>query len=279
MVAALVGSGGCIIEGAVAPDDFARIEKDTRACTLGDKAWNGDFFPKETKRVMGLIGKSPVKAVVQSPLALGAAERILTSEYKCWIGQEYKTFVSKPQLNHTIIFTIAPGARNQELHRDDMIHHNPVRRRTAAEYKIGEDTGVGYFVAGKKATKANGATRFIPGFHLWDQATPPDESLSAYAEIEAEDGFLFLSSCYHGSSANTTTDQERLMYSCFYTKSYLRQEENQYLSVPFDEIKDKYDEPTLELLGYNLSPPFMGWVDMKHPLEFLTGTESFKDLY
>ncbi|CAI6089195.1 unnamed protein product [Clonostachys chloroleuca] len=253
-VAALIVAGGCVLKGVVAQDDLAQIEKDTRACILGDKAWGGDFFPKETKRVMGLIGKSPTftKAIVQSSLAVAAAEKILTS-------------------------TIAPGARNQELHRDDMIHHNPVRQRTAADYKIGDDTGVGYFVAGKKATKDNGVTRFIPGSHLWDQATPPDESLTFYAEMAAGDAFL--SSCYHGGSANKTVDQERLMYSCFYTKGFLRQEENQYLSTPFEAIKKKYDQPTLELLGYNLSPPLMGWVEMKHPLEFLTGRESFKDLY
>ncbi|CAG9997141.1 unnamed protein product [Clonostachys byssicola] len=281
IVAALIVAGGCVLKGAVAQDDLAQIEKDTRICILGDKAWGGDFFPKETKRVMGLIGKSPTftRAIVQSPLAVAAAEKILTSTYSCWVGDEWKTFVSKPQLNNTIIFSIAPGARNQELHRDDMIHHNPVRQRTAADYKIGDDTGVGYFVAGKKATKDNGVTRFIPGSHLWGQTTPPDESLTFYAEIEAGDAFLFLSSCYHGGSANKTADQERLMYSCFYTKGFLRQEENQYLSAPFEAIKGKYDQPTLELLGYNLSPPFMGWVEMKHPLEFLTGTESFKDLY
>ncbi|KAM0545393.1 hypothetical protein ACHAPJ_011377 [Fusarium lateritium] len=281
VVAALIEAGGCILKGAVATEDLAQIENDTRAYIQGDGAWAGDFFPKETKRVMGLVGKSPVftMAIVQHPLALAAAEQILTSTYKCWVGNEWKTFVSKPQLNNTIIFSIAPGAIDQELHRDDMIHHNPVRRRTAAEYKIGEDTGVGYFVAGKKATRENGATRFIPGSHLWAQTTPPNESLTFYAEMDPGDAFIFLSSCFHGGSANQTTNQERLMYSCFYTKGFLRQEENQYLAAPFNAISDKYDQKTMELIGYNLSPPFMGWVDLKHPLEHLQGANSFKDLY
>lgn len=75
-------------------------------------------------------------------------------------------FISKPQLNNTIIFSIAPGAQDQELHRDVIIYHNRVQQRTAAKYKISEDTGLRYFVAGKKTTKENRATRFIPGLHL-----------------------------------------------------------------------------------------------------------------
>lgn len=90
---------------------------------------------------------------------------------------------------------------------------------------------------------------------------------------------MFLSSCYHGGSANTTTDEERLMYSCFYTKSFLRQEENQYLVAPAQKMLETYDDDTLELMGYGLSPPFLGWVDAMHPLDYLRGEKSFRDLY
>jgi ectoine hydroxylase-related dioxygenase (phytanoyl-CoA dioxygenase family) len=125
------------------------------------------------------------------------------------------------------VFSIGPGAARQELHRDDSIHHNPLPAlSSASEYRIGRDVGVGPFVAGKKTTRANGATRFIPGSHLWGMDRCPDESLAFYAELDAGDAFLMLSSCYHGGSANTTTDQERLVYSCFMTKGFLRQVRN-----------------------------------------------------
>jgi len=70
--------------------------------------------------------------------------------------------------------------------------------------------------------------RFIPGSHLWSPETPPSEDLAFYAELEPGDGFMMLSSCYHGGSANTTKDQERLVYSCFMTKGYLRQVRDVY---------------------------------------------------
>jgi ectoine hydroxylase-related dioxygenase (phytanoyl-CoA dioxygenase family) len=281
LVAAIIEAGGCVIRKTTSPSNLAEIEKATRHYLQNDGDWSGDFFPKETKRVMGLIGKSPtyIEHVVQNRFALAVADRFLTSTYKCWVGNELKTFVSKPQLNNTITFSIAPGARDQELHRDDMIHHNPVKCRTPAEYKFGDDTGVGFFIAGKKSTRENGATRFIPGSHLWDQLTPPQEDLAFYAELEPGDAFIFLSSCFHGGSANKTIDQERLMYSCFFTKGFLRQEENQYLAADFDTLSTTYDDQTLELIGYNLSPPFMGWVDIKHPLDYLRGNVGMTDLY
>lgn len=40
-----------------------------------------------------------------------------------------------------------------------------------------------------------------------------------------------------------------------------------------------YDDDMLKLIGYDLSPPFLGWVDMKSPLEYLRGDEGGKDLY
>lgn len=104
-----------------------------------------------------------------------------------------------------------------------MIHHNRLTEIKAEDYAPGRDTGIGLFVAGKPVTKINGATRFIPGSHLWDTMRPPQEDLAVFAELEPGDAFIMLSSCYHGGSANKTSDEERLLYSCFMTKGFLRQ--------------------------------------------------------
>lgn len=162
--------------------------------------------------------------IVRYSLYQEVCKTLLSSSVKSWLGEEECIpSTSKPQLDNTIIFSIGPGARAQGLHRDDMIHHNLTKRMSPEDYKIGQDTGIGFFVGAKKTTKQNGATRFIPGSHLWDPETPPRESLAHYAELQPGDGFIMLSSCYHGGSANTTKDEERLVYSCFMTKGYLRQ--------------------------------------------------------
>ena len=80
------------------------------------------------------------------------------------------------------------------------------------------EAAVGVFVAGVKTHKKNGATRFIPGSHLWGNERKPNEADCFYAELEAGDAFFMLASCYHGGSANTTTDEWRLVYGTFCTR-------------------------------------------------------------
>lgn len=186
--------------------------------------------------------------------------------------------MSKPQLNNTVIFSIGPGAKAQVLHRDDIIHHTYLP--AAATHTLGRDNGIGFFVAGKKSTRQNGATRFVPGSHLWDYSLPPpDETRTFYAELEPGDGFMVFSGCYHAGSANHTSDQERLLYSTFTTRGYLRQEENQYLANEVEKIK-RLPLWLQRFAGYSLSKPFMGWVNMDDPMRVINPqAESLGDLF
>ncbi len=131
---------------------------------------------------------------------------------------------------------------------------------------------------GKKATRANGATRFIPGSHLWNYAEgPPEGEQTFYAEMKPGDPFMVLSACSHGGSANTTVDEERLVYS-FFTRGWMRQEENQYLANDIEEIK-KLPEWLQVRVGYGISRPFLGWVNLSNPMLVLhPGSEEYGDL-
>ena len=209
--------------------------------------WEGEFFPKETRSngssflaealffsdfltivegVLGLAGKSPLymEKLPMNPLYREVCNRFLTTTTKSWIGDKQDTFVSKPQVNSTLAVSICPGARAQGLHRDDSLHHNVNPRVTAEQYNTARETAVGLFVAETKTTKANGATRFIPGSHLDDTLYGPgDESKAVFAELDKGDAFIMLASCYHGGSANTTKDQLRTLYAVFMTRGILRQ--------------------------------------------------------
>ncbi|KAJ5560298.1 hypothetical protein N7513_002697 [Penicillium frequentans] len=274
IVKALILGGGVVIRGFLSDKTLAIIEKDVRLYLEADKPWEGAFFPPETRRVYGLAGKSStfMHSIVADPLYQAVCAKLLTSQFKSYLGQKVEVCESTPQLNNTMVFSIGPGAKNQELHRDDMIHHNYLTAISAEEYKMGRDTGVGLFVAGKKTTRANGATRFIPGSHLWDCMDPPVEDLAVYAELNPGDAFIMLSSCFHGGSANMTKDEERLVYSCFMTKGFLRQEENQYLATPLERIRE-YPEYIQRLIGYNVSHPFLGWLDLEDPRKALFGED------
>lgn len=46
------------------------------------------------------------------------------------------------------------------------------------------------------------------------------------------------------------------------------QEENQYLALPLEKVKE-FSKETQRLLGYGVSDPWTGWVDFKDPVEHL----------
>ena len=142
-------------------------------------------------------------------------------------------------------------------------------------HTLGRDNGIGFFVAGKRSTVANGATRFIPGSHLWDYTIPPPPEtspqtspLTVQPELNPGDALMVFSGCYHAASANTTKDEERLVYSTFTTRGYLRQEENQYLACDPKRVLELPME-LRRFMGYRLCRPFMGWVDMDDPMKVI----------
>ncbi|KAF7197889.1 Dioxygenase [Pseudocercospora fuligena] len=250
-------AGGCIVRGVVSKESLGQMEKDIRPHLEADTPWEADtFFPPTTKRAFGLIGKSRAFAedIIGNELYQAVCDRFLECKAYPWFGNRNVLNVSRPQVNNTIAFSVRPGnSYSQPLHRDDDIHYsNRQRIEKYPDQTNSRDCGVGFFVAAKRSTKANGATRFIPASHLEDTAQPPDENFAFYAELEPGDGFIMLSSCYHGGSANTTKDEERLLFSCFMTRGYLRQEENQYLSVPIEKAKE-LPVRIQKLMGYQPS--------------------------
>jgi ectoine hydroxylase-related dioxygenase (phytanoyl-CoA dioxygenase family) len=226
IVDSMVRNGGCVVRNMISSEDARKIEADVRPYLGQDDKWQPEFWPRETRRVCGLAGKSTtfIEKIASHPLYEQVAAAFLTTSSKAWVGHTQTENTSLPQLNNTLVFSIGPGAKHQDLHRDDMIHHKQLPAITPDQYTFDRDTAIGLFIAGKKTTKANGATRFVPRSHL--QATdtaPPDDSECFYAELDPGDGFFMLASCYHGGSANTTENEERLLYGCFMTRGWLRQ--------------------------------------------------------
>ncbi|OAQ82524.1 phytanoyl- dioxygenase family protein [Purpureocillium lilacinum] len=278
IVDALKRVGGCIVRGIVCQEDIAQMEKDIRVSLEADEPWNAStFFPPTTRRAFGLIGKSRTFAlsVIGNDLYQAVCEEFLTTKSYPYYGNRDVLNVSPPQVNNTIAFSVRPGnSFNQPLHRDDDIHYadRPRVDRYPDQTNVRE-YGIGFFVAGTRTTKANGATRFIPGSHLESTLQPPDEAFAQYAELSPGDGLIMLSSCYHGGSANTTQDEERLIFSCFMTRGWLRQEENQYLAVPL-EVAKTLPLRIQRLMGYAISEPMLGWVDFKDPLVVIDATNA-----
>ncbi|EXJ93146.1 hypothetical protein A1O3_01703 [Capronia epimyces CBS 606.96] len=271
IVAALARAGGCVVKNFVAVDTIEKLKRDFYPLLDAETdGWSGSFFSNASRRVTGCCSKSLsfAEEIVGHPLWNEVCNILLSSTHTSYTQYEQVTFTSGPQICNTTVYSILPGSEEQALHRDDRIHH--AHLPAAHQHTVGRDFGVGLFVAGTKCTQENGATRFIPGSHLWDySAPPPKDHVPAYAVMEPGDAFLMLSGCYHGASANVTTrdqpDNERLLFGTFFTKATLRQEENQYLASDLSVIKN-YPDHILRLMGFDISKPFLGWVDMASPM-------------
>jgi ectoine hydroxylase-related dioxygenase (phytanoyl-CoA dioxygenase family) len=118
-------------------------------------------------------------------------------------------------------------------------------------------------------TEANGATRLIPGSHRWHPDRRPDEREVVQATMPAGSMFVYLGGLVHGGGANTT-DHPRPGLILEYVVSWLRPQETQLVAVP-PEVVRALPERLQELLGYNVYPPFLGYVDGRHPRRVLDG--------
>jgi ectoine hydroxylase-related dioxygenase (phytanoyl-CoA dioxygenase family) len=83
---------------------------------------------------------------------------------------------------------------------------------------------------------------------------------------------LYTGALYHGGGANRS-DAARIGINLTYAVSWLRQEENQYLSVPAD-VARTLPEPLLHLMGYARGAYALGYVDdLRDPLDVLLGRD------
>ena len=109
-----------------------------------------------------------------------------------------------------------------------------------------------------------------------DRETPPNVDDCVHSELEKGDALIMLSSLVHGGGKNSTKDDYRLMFATFSVRGHLRQEENQYLSVPPEMVK-KYDRETQKYVGYFISDPSCGYVNELDPIYTLY-PEELKDV-
>ncbi|CDK24056.1 unnamed protein product [Kuraishia capsulata CBS 1993] len=278
--------GGCFVKNYLPAEDCDTILNDIMPHL---DAYHGagtadNFISQTTRRVGGTCVKSKTAAekFLAHPLNIAVSDRFLSKENLFRLGDDQVvTGLSRAQHNSCITFAVGPGSEDQPLHRDDILHHNI--RKYMETYEFGGETAVGTALALKKTSKECGATRFIPGSHLWDHYRTPREDETVYAEMEKGDCFFMLASCYHGGSANTTKDYERIIAILFMTQGTLRQEENIFLGTSMEYFKS-LSIPALAALGLQISQPFCGWYEHEDPIKKILPESGydypqFKDVY
>jgi ectoine hydroxylase-related dioxygenase (phytanoyl-CoA dioxygenase family) len=162
---------------------------------------------------------------------------------------------------------ILPGETAQPIHADDQLIPIP---------KPHPPTVCNSMWALTDFTEANGATRLVPGSHLFDHN--PDYG-AAYDTIAAEmpkgSVLVWHGSLWHGGGANTT-DERRVGIAMNYCAGYVRQQENQQLGLPRSTVQGF--EPRLrELVGYGVYNMLIGHINKHSPEQLLLSDESSGD--
>ncbi len=103
-----------------------------------------------------------------------------------------------------------------------------------------------------------GATRVIPGSHLWSERDEDgDDSEAVQAVMPAGSVLLYSGKVRHGAGANQTADTWRWGLHVSYVVGWLRPEENHNMAVPIDTARD-LPERAQALLGYTSYVPDKG---------------------
>ncbi|MGZ5988870.1 MAG: phytanoyl-CoA dioxygenase family protein [Rhizomicrobium sp.] len=249
VTAILKEDGAVIIDSVLSRAEMDEVAKELKpwmdATPFGPDAFSGH----RTKRTGGLVARSPrCRDLVMHPLMLGTAGKLLEH-------------ASSFQLHLTQVIAIGPGEPMQTIHRDQWAFDF---FSFPKDYEVQCNT----IWAMTDFTEENGATRVIPGSNHYEDKLKFEEKDTVPAEMTKGSVLLYTGSVYHGGGANRS-DTTRIGINITYNLSWLRQEENQYLSVP-PEIARTLPIDLLKLIGYRRGAYALGYVDdLRDPLQVL----------
>ncbi len=247
-VAALIERDGAVIVDELAPPPLLdRIAEELAPSLAETPLGPDDFSGRNTRRTGGLIARSPAsRELVVHPLVLATAGVVLGH-------------ATNFQLHLTQAIAIGPGEPAQPVHRD----------RWAFDFfpfPLDYEVQCNTIWALTDFTEANGATRVVPGSNLVADGTAFTQADTEPAEMARGSALFYNGRVYHGGGANRS-DGTRIGLNITYALAWLRQEENQYLTVP-PEVAATLPVDLLRLMGYARGAYALGYIDdLRDPLE------------
>lgn len=237
IVRALMKDGGVIVTNQASPELMDKVADELRPHfdDQGHKFKN-DFNGYTTLRLAGILALSRASAeLIGHARVMEVADAVL------------KPHCESYRLGSSTGIEIHPGEEDQVLHRDDDFY---VIRVPGVEYQISVMWALDDF------TNENGATRVIPG----SQGTRPlsdfDEADVVQAAMTKGSALFYLGTTVHGGGANKSSAPRSGLINT-YSLGWLRQEENQYLTIP-REVADSYPENIRRLMGYQVHGEHLG---------------------
>ncbi len=248
---ALAEHGCAVVERLVPAATMDRVREELAAWLEATPTGPDSFAGVRTRRTGGLVARSSTcRELVLHPLVRDTVSAVL-SHATSW------------HLHLTQVIAIGPGQEGQPIHRDQWAFD-------FFPFPAGFEAQCNTIWAMNDFTEANGATRVIPGSNKFEDRLEFRADQTEAAEMPAGSVLFYTGSLYHGGGTNRS-DQVRYGLNLTYALSWLRQEENQYLSVPH-EIARTLDDDLLRVIGYQRGAYALGYVDdLRDPLEALKG--------
>lgn len=241
--------GYAIVHGAMRDGMRDRLVSELSSHLDSTAFGEEDFWGHKTKRFGALVAKSATACEMTiDPMVLGVVDEVLLK------------YCANYWLNYTGVMYLAPGESAQPLHRDTNLwpFANPAPPLTLATMWAVSDF-----------TENNGATRIVPGSHLWDDDRQPQPHEVIAAQMPAGSVLLYTGNLIHGGGANQSSDV-RYGVALHYVLGWLRQEETQLLTLSKEQAL-ALPEKLQRLVGYSLGASALGMVDHLDPYEYLTG--------
>jgi len=238
IMAALAADGCAIVEGFISPELRGRLTgelaRDAAGCAPGVEQAHPEFvqfWGSQTKRFTRLAARAPAFAeLLDHDLMHAWARHALKGDYWLNTGQA---------------MIVGPGEKAQVLHRDIGIWPG-----IADLGRSGPEVLVSILLALSDFTADVGATRAVPGSHLWDefQRTPPDDQI-VQAVMPAGSALLYTGKTMHAAGANVTADQWRFGLHMSFVVGWLTPEEASPIGVPW-EIAKGFPPRVQRMLGF-----------------------------
>jgi len=238
ILAAFKRDGAVVINGLMPVALHRRVGDELAPWIASTPEGRDDFVGRQTTRTGALVARSPAcRELVMHELVMDLAKRFLLD------------FSNKIQLHLTQVINIKPGQGTQPLHRDRLAWGGYIPDQIEPQFNT--------LWALTDFTEENGATRLVPGSAHWESDRRADDAEKTQATMSAGSVLLYSGSVIHGGGENRSA-HNRTGINITYCLSWLRTEENNYLSCPPEIAKD-LDPGLQELLGYTMGNYALGY--------------------
>ncbi len=268
---ALQLDGAVILTGALTPDEVAAINQELEAF-MGPLS-GGNFAEGEANYIAVFAGGRTKRLQHVLKYSQTYRERLLDSDaLMAYVAATIDGGFPTHGIFASQAIEILPGEKAQDLHRDGA----PLNAAFHVEHPGGPNLMVNSIVALTDISEEMGATRVVPGSHLWEDTTHiPEPSDTVPVLLAAGDILFFNGRVIHGGGANSTADRPRRVITTAFTFPFLMGEEAWPFALSVDEVRT-YPRRLQAMLGFRSisyhgeDPGFLWRVDQR-PVEARLG--------